>query len=157
MESILFPLPEELMVKILEYTDEKVIENFCYYYPEFINKHINYILIKFKLKYPFLKFRTDYKVTDYKSFKKIWNMEHYYDLLGFAPFMMFFSIEKKNNLYKLIESNKMCDSLKFHCANNLNTKQIDYLVKMLEEIEYSNDSDYIYDISYSCYLQALEI
>ena len=157
MVSILFPLPDEIMVKILEYTDEKVIENFFYLYPEFINKHINHILIKLKLKYPFLKYKTDYKVADYKTFKKIWNMEHYYELLGFAPFMMFFSIEKKNNLYKLIESNKMCDSLKFHCANNLDTKQIDYVVKLLEEKDYRNDPNYIYEISYSCYLRALEI
>ena len=156
MESILFPLPDELMVKILEYTDEKVIEKFNTMYPEFVNNHINYIFLKFKLKYPFLNFRTEYKINDYKAFIKIWDMSHYYDLLGFAPFMTFFSIENKNNLYKLIYSDKLCDSLKFHCANNLNTKQIDYLVKMLEEIEYNNNTNYIYDISYSCYLRALE-
>ena len=156
MEFILFPLPDELMVKILEYTDEKVIEKFNNMYPKFVNNHINYIFLKFKIKYPFLKYKTEYKIIDYTTFKKIWDMKHYYELLGFAPFMTFFSIEKKNNLYKLIESDKLCDSLKFHCANNLNTKQIDYLVKMLEEIEYNSDTAYIYDISYSCYLRALE-
>jgi len=157
MDPILFPLPDELIVKILEYTDEKVIEKFNQIYPEFIDNHISYILLKFKLKYPFLNYKTEYKISNYKAFKKIWDMEHYYDLLGFAPFMVFFSVEKKNNLYKLIESDKMCDSFKLHCANNLNTKQIDYLVKKLEEIEYNSDLNYIYEVSYSYYLQALEI
>jgi len=156
MDSILFPLPDELMVKILEYTDEKVIEKFHTMYPEFVDKHINYIFLKFKLKYPFLNYRTGYKIIDYTTFKKIWDMEHYYDLLGFAPFMMFFSIEKKNNLYKLIYNDKLCDSFKFHCASNLNTKQIDYLVKKLNETEYNSDQNYMYEVSYSFYLQALE-
>ena len=154
MDTISFPLPDELMLNILEYTDEKIIEIFNSIFPVFINKHINHIFIKFKLKYPFLKYETDYKINDYKLQKRDGSL---YDLIGFAPFMIFFSLEKKNNLYKLIENDKMNNSFKFHCANNLNTKQIDYLIKMLEDVEYQNDTNYMYEISYTCYLRALEI
>ena len=47
--------------------------------------------------------------------------------------------------------------MKFHCAKNLNTTQIDYLVKLLNEIEYRNDYNYKHEVGYNCYLTALEL
>ena len=147
-------LPDELIVKVLEFTDEFTIKHFKDAYPKFIQKHINFLLIRLKLKYPFLKYKTDYYVDSYVKFKKIWDMSHYYDKLGFAPFMLFFTIEKKNNLYKLIKNDKIENSIKFHSANNLKSFQIDYMLELVDKLDYSNNYIETYDNSFYCYLEA---
>ncbi len=147
-------LPEELIVNVLEYTDEFTIRHFNEVYPKLIQRNINFLMVRLKLKYPFLKYKTDYNIDSYDKFKNIWDMSHYYDKLGFAPFIVFFTIDKKNNLYKLIDNDKIEKSIKFHSSNNLKPFQVDYMLELVDKIDSGENYIEIYNQSFYCYLKA---
>lgn len=123
-------LPEEIIIKILSFTDFDTINNFRKINQKFIDNNINYIFLKLCRVHPFLKYNK-IKVDSFKDFENTWNMQQYEKQLGnYIFYIKLFDTRKKNLIYDLLINNVFNESILFHAVNNFDDKRIKKFKKL---------------------------
>ena len=112
-------LPNEIILKILSFTNLETIKNFREVSQELIDNNINFIFKKLSKTHHFLKYGKE-NVQDFNDFENTWNMERYEPIFpNFIEYIKNFGTKKKNLLYFLLINNVYHESITFHMVNNL--------------------------------------
>jgi hypothetical protein len=123
-------LPEEIIIKILSFTDLDTIKNFRKINKIIIDNNINFIFLKLCNTYPFLKYNKT-EVNNFKDFENTWDMEQYEKQFdNYIFYIRHFDTRKKNIIYDLITNNLFHESILFHAVNNLDNKGIKKFKKL---------------------------
>lgn len=131
-------LPQEIIFKILSFTDLDTINNFRKINKNIIDDNINFIFLKLCKIYPFLKYNKE-EVISFKDFENTWNMEQYENQFdNYIYYIKEFDTRKKNIIYDLITNNLFHENILFHAVNNLDNKGI----KKFKKLCHSNQNNY---------------
>lgn len=118
-------LPEEIIIKILSFTDFDTINNFRRINQNFIDNNINYIFLKLSKIHPFLKYEKK-GISNFKDFENTWNMEQYEKKFEtWIRYIKRFDTRKKNLIYDLLVNMVFDESILFHAVNNFDDKRIE--------------------------------
>jgi hypothetical protein len=131
-------LPQEIIIKIISFTDLDTINNFRKINKDIIDNNINFIFLKLSNSYPFLKYNKN-KVINFQDLENTWNMEQYEKIFdNYIFYVKLFDTRKKNIIYDLLTNNVFHENILFHAVNNLNDKSI----KKFKNICQTNKNDY---------------
>ena len=131
-------LPQEIIIKIISFTDLDTINNFRKINKDIIDNNINFIFLKLSNSYPFLKYNKN-KVINFQDLENTWNMEQYEKIFdNYIFYVKLFDTRKKNIIYDLLTNNVFHENILFHAVNNLNDKSI----KKFKKIFQTNKNDY---------------